>query len=250
MSIMSSVNIRPSRKAVNIETEREHILGDASPFSTIEEYKMLRASVAFAVTVDGCKLVGVTSAMPNEGKSITALNLAIAIAMTEARVLLIDCDMRKGKLSRLLSIPSAPGVSNMLANMCSPGEAVQNVMCGSTALDVMPSGDIPPNPSELLASDKMDACLERLAEDYDYILADMPPVNLVSDASVLSKKLSGIIMVTMAEQTKRQDLSHALDRLGLVGVNVLGFVLNKVPGAGFGRYTKYGAASYYAKKHV
>jgi capsular exopolysaccharide synthesis family protein len=170
--------------------------------------------------------------------------------MTDAKVLLMDCDMRKSKLSRLLSIPSAPGVSNVLANMCSPGEAVQKVTCGSAELDIMPSGDIPPNPSELLASERLDSCLERLAEDYDYILADMPPVNLVSDASVLSKKLSGIVMVVMAEQTKRQDLSHALDRLELVGVNVLGFVLNKVPGAGFGRYTKYGVASYYTKKDV
>jgi capsular exopolysaccharide synthesis family protein len=237
----------PVRNARRIETERANILSSVSPFSTVEEYKMLRTSVAFAVTVDGCKTIGVTSAMSNEGKSITALNLAVTVAMTEARVLLLDCDMRKSKLSRLLSIPSAPGMSNMLANMCKPEEAIQRVAREGTTLDVIPSGDIPPNPSELLGSERLDKCLTLLAESYDYILADMPPVNLVSDAIVLSKKLSGVVMVAMAERTRKQDLAHALERLALVDVNVLGFVLNKVPGTGFGKYTKYGMTSYYTK---
>ncbi|MDR1158003.1 MAG: CpsD/CapB family tyrosine-protein kinase [Oscillospiraceae bacterium] len=227
-----------------VRGDRQHILGEKMPFALIEEYKMLRTAVTFAASTGGetCKLIGVTSPLHSEGKSITCLNLAIAFALTQVRVLLLDCDLRKPNIAPLLSISAAPGVSNVLANMCGVSKAVCKLRRHDARLDVVPSGDIPPNPSELLGSERAGAVLTALSQSYDYIFVDLPPALLVSDAMALSRHLSGLVAVIRAGQTKKDDVLLTLERFRLANANVLGFVLNGAPRASAKRYyaSKYG----------
>jgi capsular exopolysaccharide synthesis family protein len=213
-----------------ISQNRKNLLSESTPFSTTEEYKMLRASVAFAASagMENCKIVGITSALPEEGKTMTCLNLAISFALTRANVLVVDCDLRKPSVSEYLSVFSAPGLSNVLAGMSTLRNVIHEVEHAGEFFDVIPSGDIPPNPSELLGSERMGAVLDELAEKYDYVFLDFPPVLLVSDVLVLSKRLTGVAMVVRAGQTKKDDVRVSLERLKLAQAHVLGFVLNRV----------------------
>ncbi|MDR0671561.1 MAG: CpsD/CapB family tyrosine-protein kinase, partial [Oscillospiraceae bacterium] len=155
----------PQPENYGIRGERLRILNEKTPFALTEEYKMLRTSITFAASTggDACKIIGVTSPLHSEGKSITCLNLAIAFALTQTRVLLLDCDLRKPNVAPLLSIPAAPGVSNVLANMCGLSKALCKLRRDDIRLDVIPSGDIPPNPSELLGSARAGTALATLS---------------------------------------------------------------------------------------
>ena len=221
------------------------ILGKGTPFPIVEEYKLLRSSVSFAAAVgsDACKIVGLTSPMPSEGKSITCANLALAFAMTNARVLLVDCDLRCPVVASTFRVKSSPGISNLLAGTVPEGVGtIYSVTHNDVKIDVIASGDIPPNPSELLGSARAEEIFRMLAPDYDYIFVDLPPVGMVSDAVAASKWLSGIVMVIRAGETKRDEVRRSLDRLNIADANVLGFVLNGVPRGGGGKYSyKYSA---------
>lgn len=232
----------------SLRKERRHLLTDESPFSTIEEYKALRTNLMFSTTQAGCKIIGVTSANALEGKSITCLNLAISFAQTNAKVLVIDCDLRKPKQARLLMVGSSPGISNVLVNLNTVEETIKPVSVGKADFDILPSGDIPPNPSELLGSARMRELFDELADRYDYIFIDTPPINVVSDASVLSKLLTGVIMVVRAGSTERGAVQMALEQLGFVGANILGFVLNGVSSDLPGAYKSYGNYRYYYRQ--
>lgn len=220
----------------NIIRERLNVLSSNSPFSTIEEYKALRTNINFCIPSDGCRIISITSAESGEGKSITCLNLALAVAETTARVLIIDGDLRLPWISRLLNISASPGLSNVLVNFNTPDEVIHNI--NNSTADVILSGDIPPNPSELLASEKMRLLLDDLSRKYDYIFIDSPPVNLVSDAVILSKWLTGILFVVRAGLSDKGSVKNAVNKLTFVRANILGFVLNGVATvrSGYGRY--------------
>jgi capsular exopolysaccharide synthesis family protein len=199
---------------------------------------MLRVAVSFAVAVYGgnCKIIGVTSPLSTEGKSITCINLALAFAMANFRVLIVDCDLRRPNIANLLDITSSLGISNVLAGICEKNEALCEITHDGVRLDVISSGDIPPNPSELLGSKIAEKVFGSLAKKYDYIFVDLPPVLPVSDAVAVSRRLSGLVMMIRAGQTKRDDVRRSLERLNLAGANVLGFVLNGVQRSGSKRY--------------
>lgn len=198
----------------NIVRERLNILSTDSPFSIIEEYKALRTNINFCIPSDGCKIISIASAESGEGKSITCVNLALAFAETLARVLIIDCDLRRPWISRLLNISASPGLSNVLVNFNAPDEVIHNIT-NSTA-DVILSGDIPPNPTELLASEKMRLLLDDLSRKYDYIFIDSPPINLVSDAVILSKWSTGILFVVRAGLSDKGSVKNAVNKLTFV----------------------------------
>jgi len=227
--------------------ERRHILSPDSNFFIREAYKTLRTNTMFALAErEGCKVVLVTSSLQSEGKSITALNLAISFAEAENRVLLIDCDLRRPKLARLLRKSSRAGLSNLLLDPSLLGEAI--LPSGIERLDVILSGDIPPNPSELLGSARMSALLTQLRERYDYVILDTPPVNMVTDAVVLAPKGDGVLFVVRAGQSERGPVTHAVEQLEYAQAKLLGFVLDDVAGGGgsygYGKYKKYGRYGY------
>ena len=224
--------------------DRRHILSADSNFFIREAYKTLRTNTMFALAgQEGCKIILVTSALQGEGKSISALNLAISFAEAENRVLLIDCDLRRPKLARLLRKSAPAGLSNVLLNPKLLPEAL--MFSGIERLDLILSGDIPPNPSELLGSARMTELLRRLREHYDYILLDTPPVNLVTDAVVLARRSDGVLFVVRANKSERGAVSYAVEQLGYAQAKILGFVLDDVSGGGSG----YGYGKYKYKKY-
>lgn len=206
-------------------------------FTASEQYKLIRANLDFTLPVEEkCPVIGITSSMGGEGKSTTAINLSYVFAEKGSRVLLIDADLRKPSIAKKLEIDSSPGLTDLLR-----GKGAQIAEFQSPLLSnwfVLPSGDIPPNPSELLGSSRMANILNQLREIFDYIIIDLPPVNIVSDAVSISSLISGIIVVIREEYTKKKELDRCFRQLILSNANILGCVMNEVRSGG-GSYGKY-----------
>ena len=206
--------------------QRKMILSESSPFMLQEAYKTLRTNLLFALRGEGCKRFCITSSMPGEGKSITILNLAISIAQTGKRVLLIDADLRRPALARLLAVNPVPGLSNVLADQATLSEAIRAETYPN--LDVMLSGDVPPYPSELLSSEQMNKLVEDVSRKYDYVLVDAPPVNLVSDCCIVANLLDGIVLLARQGKARKDGVKQAINQLRLTECKVLGCVFNGV----------------------
>lgn len=241
---------REKDEKVSIEEEQRKILTPNSDFFIREAYKTLRTNVTFSLTgEERCKVLIVTSAMSSEGKSITSVNLAISFAEMDQRVLVIDCDLRRPKLARLLGLKSKVGLSNLLMKPELRQKAILET--GIKNLRAIPAGDIPPNPSELLGSQRMNSLLESLRKDYDYIILDTSPVNMVTDACLLASESSGVLFVVRAGHSERTSVARAVEQLAYSKAKILGFVLNEVPPEqgyygyrkrryGYGAYRRYG----------
>ncbi|GAB1475539.1 hypothetical protein MASR2M70_03710 [Bacillota bacterium] len=228
------------------------LLSDGTSFHVKEAYKAMRTNVMFSVPDDGCKVIAVTSAVPGEGKSTTVINLAITFAQTGTRVLLIDADMRRPNIKRILSAGDGIGLSEILAKFVKAEEAIHS--SGYDKLDVIFSGNVPPNPVELLGSDNMQAMIEELKGKYDYIFIDTPPINVVTDATVVSRLLHGIILVARENKSKKDEVTEALNKLRFVNAKVLGLVLNdkmyqSKRGGYYGKYGKYGRYRHYYREY-
>lgn len=215
-------------------------------FAATEQYKLLRTNIDFTVP-EGikCPVIGITSSMRGEGKSTTAVNLSYVLAEKGSRVLLIDGDLRIPSVAKKMDIQSTPGLTEVLMGK----GAYQTKEFQSSILDtwyIMPSGEIPPNPSELLGSKRMEAALEQLKQKFDYIIIDLPPVNIVSDALSIANLITGMIIVIREEYTEKKELERCFRQLKLSNVNVLGCVMNeaKSSGGAYGKY-KYRKYRYY-----
>lgn len=234
-----------------VKHDRKHILTDKSGFYIKEAYRSLRTNVNFALAdTEGCKMLMVTSSMQSEGKSITALNLAISLAQTDGKVLIIDCDLRRPRLGRLLNLTAPAGLSGVLVDSGKLSSAI--VHSNTHNLDLILAGDIPPNPAELLASGRMQKLLMQMREKYDYVILDSPPVNLVVDGVALSSFCDGVLFVVRADQSERGAVMHGMEQLKYAEANVIGFVFNGVTsetGSGYGkyRYRKYAKYGRYGK---
>lgn len=212
-------------------------------FTASEQYKLLRTNLDFTIPEnEKCPIIGITSSMRGEGKSTTAINLAYVLAERGSRVILIDGDLRLPSVAKKMEIKSSPGLTNLLM-----GKEVYLREFKSTLIDnlyILPSGDIPPNPSELLGSSRMEAFLGKLKETFDYIVIDLPPVNIVSDALSISNLITGLVVVIREEYTEKKELEHCFRQLKLSNTNVLGFVMNE-SNLGNGSYGKYKKYKYY-----
>lgn len=195
-------------------------------FNVVESYKSIRTNILFALGTCNKKIFAVSSPNPSEGKSTMAANIAIALAQTGSTVLLIDADMRKPVQHKTFKIKNSNGLSTLIINKSSIAKSVRRniVKC----LDLLPSGPIPPNPSELLASEKFGELLEKFSVDYDYIIIDTPPINVVSDALVIKNLISGILIVLKYASTTFDDVSSCMKQIDLAKTNMLGFVLNDI----------------------
>ena len=215
-------------------------------FTATEQYKLLRTNIDFTLPQDEkCHIIGVTSSMRGEGKSTTAINLSYVLAEKGSKVLLIDGDLRIPSVAKKLQIKSIPGLTTLLMN-----KSTDVTDFKSSLLDnwyVLPAGEIPPNPSELLGSHRMEVLLDALKEQFDYIIIDLPPVNIVSDAVSISSLITGMVVVVREEYTEKKELERCFRQLKLSNVNVLGCVMNeaKSGGGSYGRYKKYRYYKYY-----
>jgi len=202
----------------------DKIIDENSKFIITEAYRALRSNLRYTLRKEGCKIIMINSPMPEDGKSTTCANLGITMAQTGARVLLIDCDLRKGKLHRFFNFKSMPGLSDVLSGLAAETEVIRNTAYKN--LQVIPMGSKPPNPAEMLASVHMEELIGKLAKSYDYIIIDTPPVNVVSDAIGLVKLVDGILFVVRQAVTSHPQIVSAISKYELVNANILGFVLN------------------------
>ncbi len=199
------------------------------PKSTVSEaYRSLRTNVMFS-SVERGPVILVTSASPTEGKSITVANLAITMAQSGSKTLIIDCDLRKPRMHRIFGIPGNEyGLTDMIANLGTPGARITVKRTKIPNLDIIPCGKIPPNPSELLSSERTRLLIEALGKKYDKILIDSPPVNVVTDPVILSQIVGGVILIIRAGENSRDVVQRALEQLSDVKAHLLGGVLNSV----------------------
>lgn len=216
------------KKAANTGTndQRKNILDENSSFALREAYKNLRTNIRFFLNQDGCKKFCITSSTMGEGKSVTILNLAVSFAENGHKVLLIDADMRRPSIGNLLMRKVSPGLSNVLAGMEDKKNVIHKDVYSN--LDVILSGDAPPNPSELLGSARMCSLMESVSKEYDYVLVDVPPVNAVSDARVIANMLDGVLYLVRQKQTELDAVRHGIAQLKLAEARMLGFIINGI----------------------
>lgn len=212
-------------------------------FAAKEAYKKLRTNVLIALPDEEgvCRVIGITSAQPSEGKSLTAVNLGYSIAELGKRVLLLNADMRRPSIHQKLGLELAPGLSNLLTDTNAVNSVIQKYDDGTDKLrfDIIPGGTIPPNPSELLNSARMTRLLQALTAAYDYIILDLPPVGAVIDAVSVSKCADGMIVVIREQNCPKSMLSDCVDQLKFANINILGFVVNGAT-EGAGKSYQYG----------
>lgn len=202
---------------------RKFIINDKTQFIIREAYKTARTNLIFSLAPFKNKISVITSCMPTEGKSTTAINLAITMAEKGESVLLIDCDMRKPNVHNLLNIKNSIGLSSILGGLSSDvNEAIRSSVREN--LDVMTAGPIPPNPAELLSSQKMRELMNLISKYYDYIFLDTPPVNVVSDGLLMNDLASGIVMVVKEDSTSHPAIKDALRSIEMANGKVLGFI--------------------------
>lgn len=206
-----------------------------------EAFRQLRTNLQFATLTSSHGSILVTSSMPGEGKSTTAINLALACAQAGSSVCLVDADLRRPMIGEYLGLESGVGLSNTLVGAMDVDEVLQP--WGSDNLSVLTAGQIPPNPSELLGSQAMHELLASLEGQFDLVIIDTPPLLPVTDAAVLSQNVQGAIVVVGAQRTKRVELERSLGALEMVGARVLGIVLNRTASKGPDAYGG-GAYSY------
>ncbi len=211
------------------------MFGSGLNFAAAEAYKLLRTNLMFSFTGEQkCHVVGVTSAIQEEGKSTVTCNLAYSLAQAGVTVLLIDADLRKPTIASKLCVDRVPGLTNLLVSRESYTKFIQQSP-HAPGVDLLTAGDIPPNPSELLGSARMHQLIEEMSKDYDYILIDLPPVTIVSDTVSVSKYLDGVIAVVRGGVAQKKLLEEMLRQLELVNLRVLGFAYRDLLPAN-GRY--------------
>ena len=200
-----------------------------NPYSVASEaYRELRTNLQFVKLADDRRSILVTSSLPAEGKSTVTVNLARVLAMSGARVLLVDADLRSPSVHRILGLEGSAGLTTVLIGQAGLEEVTQ--YAGTDGLDVITSGAVPPNPSELLSSTAMNKMLEGASDRYDIVLVDAPPLLAVTDAAALSQSVGGVLVVAQSERVRRAEFERALAKLEAVDANVVGFVLNRVRG--------------------
>lgn len=211
---------------------RPLIVGAQARSPRAEAIRQVRTNLQFLDVTQGARSYVVTSSLPGEGKSATSINLAITLAEAGLRVCLLEADLRRPTGGRYLDLESSLGLTSVLIGTAQLQDVIQS--WGPNGLDVVLSGPIPPNPSELLATSAMGQVLAYLESAYDIVIVDSPPLLPVTDAAILAKRCAGaIVIVAVGRQAAtRTELRHALDKLHAVNARVLGVVLNKLPRKG------------------
>ena len=201
------------------------MLSADSSFSVKEAYNAIRTNLLFLQQGEKCPVFVVTSPTANNGKTINSINLAISFAQMGKKTLLIDSDMRNPTIHRMFSIPVKNGLSEILAGL------TDNISVSKTDIDnlsILTAGKIPPNPTELLSSPRMDKLLSFVKEHYDCVFIDTPPVNIVTDSSVFAGKTTGYILIIKTDTTNTHDVKMTINNLQQIDGNILGFILNDI----------------------
>lgn len=226
------------------------VAGKGQQTPAAEAYRSLRTNLNYLTPPKPPRVIVVTSALPGDGKTTTAVNLAVTLAHQGQRVILIDAETRRGTVHDVFGIPPAPGFFDLMYGQASPGECIRrvNLEGGSGTIDVLPLGSAPSvNPADLLVAQRLQPLFDRLRSQYDYVLLDTPPLNLFTDAALIGAQADALLLVARADKTEREELRFAVAQLRNVQVNLAGAVLNDVEyrrgsryRAGYGYYYDYG----------
>jgi capsular exopolysaccharide synthesis family protein len=200
-----------------------------NPKSVISEaYRTLRTNIQFSSIDKDIKSIVITSAKSKEGKSSVASNLAYSLAESGKNVLLVDCDLRKPMVHRIFNISNLNGLTNILIG----DKNLKDVLVEHDKrkeLHILPSGPLPPNPAELLGSNRMKDFIDKVKKEYDMVIFDTPPIGFVTDSAIISTIVDGTIIVINVGETEIELAQHAVDLLKKVNANIIGVVLNKIP---------------------
>lgn len=213
------IKIGKKKSAGNARVET---ISDKSKFAIVESYKAARTNIMFSLSADEKKIFAVTSYSKGEGKSTVSSNLAISFSKMEKRVLLIDSDLRRPNIHNIFKVDNTAGLSNIIGKMGDFDEIVHKDVLPN--LDILTSGTIPPNPSELLCSARFVDLVERLNDEYDYIIFDTPPIGVVSDALLLKDLVAGYVVVLRERSTTHGDIQNLLESTKLADGKLLGFI--------------------------
>ncbi len=214
-------NLKSGRASFRPE---DALINRNSDFAVVEAYKSIRTNVMYSMPkTDAGKVIVLTSSTAGEGKTTTCINLALTFAQTNAKVLLLDCDLRKPKIHRYLKLEKKDGLSNVLCGFASLEKAIKvNVR---ENFDVLTAGDTPPNPAELLQTDEFERLMNFLKLKYDYIIVDTPPVTVVTDATLVVKHSEGAILLVKKSFTTYDLIEASLDLLKKVNANIIGTIM-------------------------
>ena len=209
----------------NIQTSENKVATKKVPFAVVEAYKTIRTNLSFSLPATGNKSFVISSSVPSEGKSTTAVNVAVAFSQLGKNVLLIDADLRRPSIHKKLKLVNTKGLYSILSATASFEDCIQNV---SKNLDVLTSGPLPSNPIELIESAALSDLLETLKQRYEYIIFDSTPINIVSDAVSLAPKTDGLVLVVKEGSTRKDDVRRALAACKFANIRVLGTIINDV----------------------
>ncbi len=211
---------------MTVQSDLVTIQDPLSPVS--EAYRTLRMNLQYASLDEPLRSLLITSPGADEGKSTTLANLAVTMAQIERRVIMVDCDLRRPRLHQFFGMDNKVGFTTMMLE----DSVLEDPPLSDTGVDnlrLLPSGQLPPRPSDLLGSQRMDQVVERLLQEADILLFDAPPVVGVTDAIVLATKVDAVLLVISAGQTQRAQAETAISRLGNVNARIVGSVLNNAP---------------------
>jgi receptor protein-tyrosine kinase len=226
--------------------QKKHVIDRTAGNRAAEDYRQLRANLQFLSVDEPPTVIMVSSALPSEGKSTTVANLGLALADAGRRVVIVEADLRRPKVTEYLGLVEGIGLTNILTGRADVGDVLQEV--GDSNLSVIGAGPMPPNPGELLASGQMGTLIDKLRADYDYVLVDAPPLLPVADSTGLAVIMDGVLLSVHYGVTKKEHLQEAAAILQQVGVRPLGIILNMVPpkaklASASGRGHRYGYGS-------
>lgn len=250
MSFLEKIKARRRMKhsKTHKSTRREYLLNEDTPFNVTEAFRNLKATISVSIPAkQGGATITVTSSYPEEGKTTVTTNLALMFANSDAKVLLIDADIRKGRIAKYFKAKSTPGLSDYLSGLAEYESIVKTTFINEN-LYFISCGTHSPRPYELLESEKMNQFLKKAREEFDYIIIDTPPVLLVPDALAVAPKTDGVVLVCRHNASYVSDLQRSLSSLQFSKANILGLIVNdfqsaqgKIYGAyeGYYRHSKY-----------
>ena len=243
------IGIVPSLTAEETELIKKDKFPFFHPKSTNSEHiRSIRTSLLFMSADKPLKTIALTSSFPLEGKSTLVSNIAIAMALNDSKTIIIDGDLRRGRLHSTFEVNNTKGLTNLITNQFTIDDVIQKTDISN--LDIIVRGPIPPNPAELLGSSRMKAIIEELKKKYDRIIIDTPPIMPVTDPLVISKLVDGVILVVKIGKISRDSVRKSKEKLQSVNANILGIILNDLEfvNKGYGYGYNYYSSYYYSSE--
>lgn len=242
---LATIGLIPSVRSWRRGKEHEIVRTGAENTSAAEAYRSLRTAIQFVGVERPAQVIQITSALPSEGKTTTVANLGLALARGGKRVALVDCDLRRPRLHELFEVPGEGGLTSVLLREIPLSEAVHAV-ADQPHLELLTSGEVPPNPIELLTFGDFASVISTLRDDHDYVIVDTPPILPVADARVISALVDLTLLVVAANSSAEKDIRRSIELLQQVDARVVGTVLNNIPSRGrnslsYGYWYSYGS---------